>query len=63
MKKENKLVLSESDRAFIWQLMPTWICEVPPKGLDPTFYGTGSEKGDAQILKRVISILGENVEI
>jgi hypothetical protein len=38
-------------------LLPAWLKDTPP-GLCPTFYGTGSYKGDLKIRKRVSDILG-----
>jgi len=51
--------VGESDKAFLWSLMPEWVRSCP-KGLDPTMYGTGSREQDMRIRDRVVTILGEN---
>ena len=43
------------DISFLLSLVPGWAKDVPP-GLDPTFYGTGSEAGDWNVKRRVAAI-------
>ena len=43
------------DISFLLSLVPEWARDVPP-GLDPTFYGTGTEDGDWNVKRRVDAI-------
>lgn len=49
--------LSLLDIKFIKSLLPEW-AKTAPKGLDPTFYGTGSQSGDQKVVDRINKILG-----
>lgn len=48
--------MNKSDQEFIYNLLPTWVKEVP-KGADPTMYGTLTEEGDNKVQERVNSLL------
>ena len=41
-------------RALI-TMLPDWISEKVPEGLDPTFYGTGSREGDEKLQEHLIT--------
>jgi len=44
------------DLIFLLSLLPDWVKEVP-KGLDATFYGTGSYEGDLKVKQRIEKLL------
>ena len=46
------------DAEFIYSLLPDWVKNKAPEGLDPTMYGTLSKEGDDEIQERVRRILG-----
>lgn len=48
--------MTEQDKKYIWDLMPSWVKTVP-KGLCPTMYGTGSYEGDLKVRTKVAEIL------
>ena len=43
--------------AFLLTLVPEWALNME-KGLDPTYYGTGSYEGDKKVHDRVMEIKG-----
>ena len=45
-------MLKKDDIEFLISLLPDWTKEVP-KGLDPTFYGTGRYETDLEIKQRI----------
>lgn len=47
--------LPEDDIEFLLLLIPDWAREAP-EGLDPTFYGTGSQASDQIVVDRVKAI-------
>ena len=49
--------MTKEDAEYIWDLIPNWVKE-SPEGLCPTFYGTGSAKGDKEVKAKVEKILG-----
>ena len=46
---------NRDDVKFLLMLVPDWAKEAPPY-LDPTFYGTGSQAGDQEVVDRVKAI-------
>lgn len=50
--------LPTEDAKFIYSLLPDWVKNKAPEGLDPTMYGTLSKEGDDEIQERVKQILG-----
>jgi hypothetical protein len=50
--------LPTKDAEFIHSLLPDWVKNKAPEGLDPTMYGTLSKEGDDEIQERVRQILG-----
>lgn len=52
------ITLSNKDAEFIYSLLPDWVKNKAPEGLDPTMYGTLSKEGDDEIQERVKQILG-----
>lgn len=54
---EKEKIAGNIDAEFIKSILPEWAKETPPEGLDPTFYGTGSQAGDQEIVNRVNKIL------
>lgn len=46
------------DAKFIYSLLPDWVKNKAPEGLDPTMYGTLSKEGDDEVQERVKQILG-----
>ena len=51
--KEDQL---RKDIVFLLNLVPDW-AKVVPKGLDATFYGTGTYEGDLEVNKRLNQIM------
>ena len=49
--------LPTEDAEFIYSLLPDWVKNKAPEGLDPTMYGTLSKEGDDEIQERVKQIL------
>ena len=47
--KEDQL---KEDIEYLLSLIPDW-AKIVPKGLDPTFYGTGSYEGDLKVQKTI----------
>lgn len=45
-------MLKKDDIEFLISLLPDWAKEVP-KGLDPTFYGTGRYETDLEVKQRI----------
>jgi len=50
--------LPTEDAKFIYSLLPDWVKNKAPEGLDPTMYGTLSKDGDDEIQERIKQILG-----
>lgn len=50
--------LPTEDAKFIYSLLPDWVKNKAPKGLDPTMYGTLNKEGDDEIQERAKQILG-----
>jgi len=56
MKKfKFKLTISLDEYLLLKSLIPDW-AKIVPKGLDPTFYGTGSYEGDIKVMNKVKDI-------
>ena len=51
-----KSVITAGDSKLLRSLLPDW-ARASKEGLDPTMYGTGTYKGDCEIIERVKSIL------
>jgi len=57
----------KNDIKFLLSFVPSW-AKIVPKGLDPTFYGTLSYKGDLEIKNKIDEIyekyeIKRNVEL
>lgn len=48
--------VTKKDAEFIWSILPNWLHD-HPKGLDPSFYGTGTREGDIKVSNKVKRIL------
>ena len=46
------VMLSVDEYLLLKSLIPDW-AKIVPKGLDPTFYGTGSYEGDKKIMEKL----------
>ncbi len=53
--KEEDVIIPKADLKLLLSLMPDWV-KIVPRGLDCTFYGTGSYEGDLEIKERIDKI-------
>lgn len=51
-KMKQLVMLSKKDYMLLKSFIPDW-AKIVPKGLDPTFYGTGSYEGDKKVMNRL----------
>ena len=49
--------MKNEDLEFLLSIIPHWVKDAVPVGLDPTFYGTGSYEGDREVKARLDGIL------
>lgn len=46
------VILSVKEYLLLMSLIPEW-AKIVPKGLDPTFYGTGSYEEDVKVMNKL----------
>jgi len=53
--EEDIMIVLKEDLLLLLSLIPDWV-KIVPKGLDCTFYGTGTYEGDLEIKERIDKI-------
>ena len=51
-KMKQPIMLSKKEYMLLRSLIPDW-AKICPKGLDSTFYGTGSYEGDKKVVDKL----------